>query len=106
MQSSRRPLRAPTMRYVDRPEIQETIADSLRVLTFDGHSLRLELCVNRMDPPDRPTEPSGSQVTVCRLVLSLPLAIDLTKKLEQLENTLKASGHLKVKVAPGPANLN
>jgi hypothetical protein len=78
----------------------------MHVLTFDGHSLRLELCVNRMDAPDPATAPSGSQVTVCRLVLTLPMALDLMKKLKQLEDTLKASGHLKLAPGAGAANRN
>jgi hypothetical protein len=38
-----------TFRYVDRPELVETFADSITGMFFDGQSLRIEFAVSRVD---------------------------------------------------------
>jgi len=47
----------PTMEmpYVDRPEVQEVYADQVRLIHFDGYSVRLEFAVvrPRIAGPDR-----------------------------------------------------
>jgi hypothetical protein len=40
---------AATIRYIDRPDIEETFADSVSGLIFDGQSLRIEFAVTRLD---------------------------------------------------------
>ncbi len=40
---------AATIRYLDRPEIAETFADSVAGVVFDGQTLRLEFAVTRLD---------------------------------------------------------
>ena len=42
---------APKIEYVDVPGISETYADTVRGMMFDGQSVRLELCVTRMNEP-------------------------------------------------------
>ena len=94
------------VRYVNRPEVVETFADSIHNLLFDGLSLRLELCVNRLEPHVPPAAPSADQVTAARLVLALPAALELMNRLKQLEGALLASGQLKHihTIPPGKAN--
>jgi hypothetical protein len=40
---------AATIRYVDHPEVEETFADAVSALIFDGQSLRIEFAVTRLD---------------------------------------------------------
>ena len=59
-----------TIRYVDRPDISETFADSVSGLIFDGQSLRIEFAVTRLDEvkPNMPI--TGRRYPACRLVLA------------------------------------
>ena len=43
--------------YVDRPEVQEVYADQVRLIHFDGYSVRIEFAVLRpaVAGPDRAT---------------------------------------------------
>ncbi|MBI3043903.1 MAG: hypothetical protein HYY78_13880 [Betaproteobacteria bacterium] len=87
----------PTMQitYVDRPEVSETFADTVEKLSFDGQTLRMELCVTRMDDPHPPNPPTGKKYTACRLVLPPLAAIDLANKLQQLVVMLEQQGIVK-----------
>ena len=40
---------AATIRYIDRPDVEETFADAVSALVFDGQSLRIEFAVTRLD---------------------------------------------------------
>ena len=84
----------PTMQitYVDRSEVSETFADTIEKLSFDGQTLRLELCVTRMDDPTPPNPPTGKKYTACRLVLPPLAALDLVNKLQQLVALLDQQG--------------
>jgi len=50
--------------FVDQPDVREIFADQVRLMMFNDHVLRLELCVNRVDgdlqpgvePKSRPAE--------------------------------------------------
>ncbi len=83
------------IRFVDRPEISETFADSTRTFTFDGHTMRIEFCTIRMDEPKPPNSPTGRQYPVCRLVLTPNAAVDLFNKLKQIMAALEQSGAIK-----------
>jgi hypothetical protein len=79
--------------YVDVPSISETYADTVRGMVFDGQSVRLELCVTRMDEPAKgATELSGKRQTACRVVLPLSAALDLSTKLGRMMTTLAKRG--------------
>lgn len=78
----------PTHTYVDLPEISETFADSLHGMFFDGQTLRLTFAISRMDPSPPPNVTGGKKYPVCRLVLTLPTAADLTNRLNQLTATI------------------
>ena len=38
-----------TFRHLDRPDLEETFADSITGLCFDGQTLRIEFAVSRID---------------------------------------------------------
>jgi len=79
-------------RFIDRPEVSETFADSIRSLSFDGQTMRIDFCTTRLDQPKPPT---ARQYPICRLVLTPAAAIDLFNKLQQIVNALEKSGTLK-----------
>lgn len=81
------------IQYVDVPGIAETYADTVRGMMFDGQSVRLELCVTRMEEPARGTnELTGKRQTACRVVLPLSAALDLSTKLGRMMSTLAKRG--------------
>jgi hypothetical protein len=84
---------SPKIEYVDVPAISETYADSVRGVMFDGQSVRLELCVTRMDEPKNGSgQLSGRRQTACRVVLPLSAALDLSSKLGRMMNSLAKQG--------------
>jgi hypothetical protein len=91
--------------YVPRPDVPETLVDAVRTIWIDGATVRLELVVNRLDPPTPDAPPSGHQVTACRPVLTMAAALGLLNGLKQMETALLASGALK-QVAVGPDSVN
>lgn len=87
--------------YVNRPEISETYADGLHLMTFDGVAVKAELVVYRFDLPNPPNPPSGRKITAARLVLSAEAAEALLKGLSQIaagvQQTAKAQSQSPVK---------
>jgi hypothetical protein len=77
----------PKSRYVDRPELLEQFADSVRGVTFDGQTIRIELCIERHDPSSLTAAKSSSPM--CRLVLTPDAAIELREKLGRAISALK-----------------
>jgi hypothetical protein len=53
---------AARVKFVDRPELPETFADSLHTLVWDGQTLRIEFCVTRY-----PEIPEGADAVANRL---------------------------------------
>lgn len=82
----------PQIRFVDRPEVTETFADSIRSLGFDGQTMRIEFCTVRMDPPKSPESRTGRQYPTCRMVLTPNAAIDLYGRLQQIIQAMEKSG--------------
>jgi hypothetical protein len=90
------PPQRPKYRYVDRPDVSETFADTIEHVFFDGQTLRLEFCVSRLDEPAPPAQPTGRRYPACRLVLSLSGALDLMNRMQQINAALTQAGILKV----------
>jgi len=90
---------APTIRYVDRPDVGETFADSITGLVFDGQTLRIEFGVTRVDEvkPDAPI--TGRRYPTSRIVLSPGAAIELINRMQQIGAALTQAGV--AKAAPG-----
>ncbi|HXV01544.1 MAG TPA: hypothetical protein VG166_13700 [Caulobacteraceae bacterium] len=91
--------------FVSRHDVAETLVDAVRTIWIDGNTVRLELVVNRLDPPNPPAPTTGYQVTACRPVLTMPAALALLNGLKQMETAMLASGALK-QVAPGTDSVN
>lgn len=90
-----------TIRYLDRPDITETFADSVTGLIFDGQSLRIEFGVTRFDDVKPNTPISGRRYPACRIVLPPAAAVDLINRMQQITAALTQAGV--VKAAPRPA---
>src|SRR6185437_178766 len=93
----------PQYQYADRPEVAETFADFVQRIQFDGHTLRLEFCVSRMEDHKPPTPATGKRYPACRLVLSASAAVDLMNKMQQITAGLIKAGVLKADAVPAPA---
>jgi hypothetical protein len=74
----------PVISYVDVPELPETFVDSVRHFIFDGHTLRIEFTVTRLDN----AAVAGKRVPRCRLVLSRPGIIDLLNQMVELRKVM------------------
>jgi hypothetical protein len=77
-------------------EITETFADQLGLVTADGGTMRFQFCVGRMNEPKPPAMLSGERHIVCRLVLSIPCAIDLINQVNKLAEVLAKNGTIKL----------
>jgi hypothetical protein len=79
---------APKAHHVDRPDLPETFADSIRSMVWDGQTLRVELCVTRY--PEDPSSPGAEakRYPAARLVLTAPVATDLFNRLQQMIQAL------------------
>lgn len=87
------PTGLPKPQYVDRPEIVETFADSIReFMYFDGSAVRLEFCLTRYDQPKQGEMPKSRQYPVARMILSPSAATDLYNKLSQFIEVMKQKG--------------
>jgi hypothetical protein len=98
------PQTGPEIRFLDRPDVPETFADSIRAIGFDGQTMRLEFCVTRMEHTQPPNPPSGSQYPACRLVLTPTAAVDLFNKLQRIMSALEQSGAIK-RNTPAPQTV-
>jgi hypothetical protein len=86
---------AATVRYLDRPEIGETFADCVTGLLFEGHMLRLEFGVTRLDEVKPNTPITGRRYPVCRLVLPPSAAVELINRMQQIAAALSQAGMVK-----------
>jgi hypothetical protein len=89
---------APTIRYLDRADMEETFADSISGLIFDGQTLRIEFAVTRFDEVKANTPITGRRYPACRLVLPPAAAVDLINRMQQIATALTQAGV--VKAAP------
>ena len=83
---------AATFRYVDRPELAETFADSINALFFDGQMLRIEFGVNRFDDMKANAPLTGRRMPACRLVLPATAAVELINRMQQIASALAQAG--------------
>ncbi len=84
-------------RYEDDASVRETFCDSVETFAFDGNTMRIELFATRLDAPSGKSIPTARKVTVCRLVITPELAVDLCNKLNQVLSAASAPP------APSPA---
>jgi hypothetical protein len=81
--------------YKDLPQVAETFADGIHLMTFNGQYAHLTLTVNRPDEPKPPKKPTGHKATAARLVLTPNLLVTLHNQLSQLMAALEQSGAVK-----------
>jgi len=92
---------AATIRYIDRPDIEETFADSISGLIFDGQALRIEFAVTRLDEVRPNTPLTGRRYPASRIVLSPAAAVDLINRMQQIATALTQAGVVKAAQQPG-----
>jgi hypothetical protein len=88
--------------YVDLPNVNETFADSLVHMIFDGQNLRLDLGVMRWEPGKPPAPPTGMRYTAARLVMTPALVIETYNQLGKVVEMLVQRG-MAQKAANAPA---
>jgi len=89
------------LRYVDRPNVTETFADSLTGLVYDGQTLRIEFAVTALDEMKPNAPVTGRRFPACRLVLTPNAAVDLINRMQQVAQALTQAGILKAQ-QPAP----
>ena len=83
--------------------MEETFADSITGLIFDGQTLRIEFGVTRFDDM-KPNAPiTGRRYPACRLVLPPAAAVDLINRMQQIAAALTQAGVVKAAPPPGAA---
>ena len=92
----------PQPQFVDRPELSETFADTVRHVTFDGATVRAELCVTRVQDGS-----GGAQNTkrypTARIVMRPDAAVDLFIQLQRLVAMMEQRGIIKRQPRPNAA---
>jgi hypothetical protein len=83
---------SPELQYIDRPECQETFADSVNSMIFDGQTLRVEFGVSRVNEVRPNTPITGRRYPACRLVLPPAAAIELINRMQQVASALTRAG--------------
>ncbi|MBV1697104.1 MAG: hypothetical protein KGK33_12535 [Hyphomicrobiales bacterium] len=89
-----------TIRYVDRPDVTETFADSISGLVFDGQTLRIEFAVTRLDEVKPGAAITGRRYPTCRLALPPATAIDLINRMQQIGAALGQAGVVRPATKP------
>jgi hypothetical protein len=102
-QSPQSPQSQVQYQYVDRPEVEETFADFVQRIQFDGQTLRLEFCISRLEDQQASAPPVGKRYPACRLVLSVGAGVDLINKMQQITANLIKAGVLKQDAPASPA---
>ena len=92
---------AATIRYLDRADMEETFADSITGLIFDGQTLRIEFGVTRFDDMKPNTPITGRRYPACRIVLPPAAAVDLINRMQQIATALTQAGVVKAAPRPG-----
>ena len=97
-----------TIRYIDLPECNETFADTVVGVFFDGQTMRIEFGTTRMDEMKQGVPMTARRYPACRLVLPVNAAIDLINKMQQTAAALQQAGLVKQTQKPeaAPAKAN
>ena len=84
----------PKLQFIDRPDLVETFVDNVRTVTFDGATVRAELCVTRYEEGAAPAA-NAKQYPTARLVLRPDAAVDLFMRLQRLIALMEQRGIIK-----------
>jgi hypothetical protein len=96
--ATRQPL---TIKYVDRPELTETFADSVNSVSFDGQTLRIEFGVTRFDQAAGQKPTSGRRYPATRIVLTRSAALEMINRLQQMAAAIAQAGQTKPGASTG-----
>ena len=83
--------------------MEETFADSITGLIFDGQTLRIEFGVTRFDDVKPNTPITGRRYPACRIVMPPAAAVDLINRMQQIANALTQAGVVKATPRTGAA---
>ena len=92
----------PQVEFVDRADLAETFVDSIRNVTFDGATVRAEMCVTRFDEGATPGSAAARQYPASRLVLRPDAAVDLFVRLQRLIALMEQRGIVKREAPKAP----
>ena len=95
--------KSATIQYLDRADMEETFADSINRLVFDGQTLRIEFGVTRFDDVKAGAPITGRRYPACRLVLPPAAAVDLINRMQRIGAALTKSGVVKASPQPSEA---
>jgi hypothetical protein len=79
---------AISVKYVDRPEVSESFADSVNAVSFDGQTLRIEFGVTRFDHVSSQRPTSGRRYPATRVVLTRGAAMEMINRLQQMATAI------------------
>ncbi len=80
------------IRYIDLPDVLETFVDSIKSVSFDGDTARIELCVTRVDPLKSKEPPTARRYPVCRLAMTPESFLSLANQFQTIMKTLEENG--------------
>ncbi|UQR65126.1 hypothetical protein LRP30_07725 [Bradyrhizobium sp. C-145] len=84
-----------TIQSVDVPDLQETFADSIGFVFFDGQTLRINFAVTRFGQAQQSGAVVAQRLPACRLVLTPGAAVELMNQIQQLTARMIQAGVLK-----------
>jgi hypothetical protein len=79
---------------VQHHEVQEIFCDGLAFMTFDGHTMRINLSCARPEDPKPPKIPTGERHVVARLVIAPPVMDVLLKQLMAIAQHIQKQGNV------------
>jgi len=85
----------PKKQYVDRADLTEVYADTVGNVTFDGSTIRAELCVTRLEESKPPAAAIAKQYPTCRVAMRPDAALELFARLQQLIARMEQHGLIK-----------
>jgi hypothetical protein len=97
---------AANIRFLDRPDLVETFADSISGLMFDGQMLRIEFSVTRIDEIKSNAPITGRRYPASRVVLPAAAAVDLINRMQQIAAALTQAGVVKSTPRQDPPKTN
>ena len=88
---------APSLpvRFIDRPEVEETFIDTITGVLFDGQTLRIGGAVTRIEMAQGRRTAVATRYTACRLVMTPSAAVELINQLQQLTARLRQAANRK-----------
>jgi hypothetical protein len=95
VEAGQRGQQSAAIRYFDRADLQETFADSVTGLIFDGQMLRIEFGVTRLEEVKANAPLTGRRYPTCRLVLPPAAAVDLINRMQRIAAALTQAGVVK-----------